>query len=237
MSPTLTRRGLVQAGAAALGTMAAGASATAQAAHDLDAELFRLLAQEDAARTAWCAASDALDAASDREMRGRPRQPDALQSGFLDHCHGLGAAPGGKVRLPNGNYRAFWRDEDVEALKRAPLPTRWAIDKADAPPRREPDPDGEARHREIIAAYDAWRAGRKAVEDAVGFTAATMADHEAGRALTAAEDALEACRARTIQGLAAKAAWVADRLADDPVETTFCASFLREVAAFGQVTS
>lgn len=237
MSPVLTRRGLVQAGAVSLGVMVASSPVTTRAAPDPDAELFRLIAQEDAARTAWCATSDALDAALDRELRRRPRRPDALRSGFLDHCRGLGAAPSGNVQLPNGNYRAFWRDEDVEALKRAPLPTRWAMDEADVPPRREPDPDGEARHREIVAAYDAWRADRKAVEDAVGLTAATIADHEAGRALTAAEDALETCRARTIRGLAAKAAWVADRLANDVVETTLGEAFAREVAAFGEVAS
>ena len=64
-----------------------------------------------------------------------------------------------------------------------------------------------------------------------------IADDEAGRALTAAEDAIEACRARTVPGLASEAAWVADRLADDPVETTFRESFLRGVAAFGGVSS
>ena len=236
MNPALTRRVLVQAGAAALGATVARMPASA---HTLspDAELFRLLGQEREARAAWLAAADVLDAAADREMRSRPPRPEALRSGFMDHCHGLGAAPRGKVRLPNGNYRAFWRDEDVEELKLAPLPTRWAIDKADAPPRREPDPDGEARRREVIAAYDAWRADRRLVEDAVGLTAATLADDEVGRVLTAAENAIEACRARTIQGLTAKAAWVAARLESDVTETTFASSFVLEVAAFGQVAS
>ena len=236
MSPALTRRGLVQAGAAALGVTVAGIPASAQVTNP-DAELFRLLGQEQEARAAWRTASDILDAATDREMRGRPSRPIALQSGFMDHCHNLGAIAGGKIQLPNGNHRAFWRDEDVEELRLAPLPTRWATDGDDVPPRREPDPEGEARHREIITAYDAWRAERKVVEDAVGLTAATIADDEAGRALTAAEDAVEACRARTLLGLAAKAAWVADRLDSDVMETTLAPSFIREVAAFGQVTS
>ena len=123
------------------------------------------------------------------------------------------------------------------ASRAARIPTRWAVGDADDQPRSELDPDGEARHREIITAYDAWRAERKVVEDAVGLTAATIADDEAGRALTAAEDAVEACRARTLLGLAAKAAWVADRLDSDVMETTLAPSFIREVAAFGQVTS
>ena len=194
MSPALTRRGLVQAGAVALGATVAGIPASAQVTNP-DAGLFKLLAQEDEARTAWCSASDILDAATDRELRSRPPRPDALRSGFMDHCHNLGAEAGGKIQLPNGNHRAFWRDEDVEELRLAPLPTRWATSGDDDPPRREPDPDGEARHREIIAAFDTWRADRKVIEDAVGFTAATIADAEAGRALTAAEDAIEAHRA------------------------------------------
>ena len=236
MSPALTRRCLVQAGAAALSTTVAGIPASAQVTNP-DAELFRLLGQEQEARAAWHAAADVLDAASDRELRSRPPRPEALRSDFRDHWRGLGAAAGGKVQLSNGNYKAFWRDEDVEALKRAPLPTRWATDGDEDPPRSEPDPEGEARRQEIITAYDAWRAERRVVEDAVGLAAATIADDEAGRTLTALEDAIEACRARTIQGLAAKGAWVANRLSHDVMETTLGEAFAREVAAFGGVSS
>lgn len=72
------------------------------------------------------------------------------------------------------------------------------------------------RHREIVAAYDGWQAASAAARDASGFTAAAEASERAQEAGRALARLVAFTPARTVEGLATKAAAVRSVWEIDP---------------------
>jgi hypothetical protein len=205
---------------------------------NLDADLFALLDRWREVREAWDATDVPLGEAQDRARADYPPMPDTLWSGSRDlHIH-LSAEAAGRGVLPSGRVESYFLPGDVEKLRAGPPVTRWAMVADDVdPPPREPDPEGEARRQEIIATHDRWRAERKAVEDAVGYTAAVEQAEALAEAWDAVDDTLRLHQPRTVAGLARKAAWVADCLSREIGHDDLAAGFARQVAAFGGVAS
>lgn len=240
MSPALTRRRVVQAAGAALGSVVApiAASAAAATATGPDAELGALLDAFTAARDAWDASAAPYAAAEQRAKDAYPPRPDALWLIGLDLTIALPAPATGRMRTAEGERRCFYRADDIERLRGGPPVTRWSITGDDTPAtEREPDPKGEARRQAIVAAHDGWMRDCGAVEDAVGFTVEREAADAAADALTAAERALTDYQPRTVAGLVRKAAWVADEVARERCADGLAELFTRQVAAFAQASA
>ena len=87
----------------------------------------------------------------------------------------------------------------------------------------------EARRQEIIDAYDAWQAEICAVQDAVGFTAASDAEDSAAAAWIAADKALNLYQPSTLAALTRKAQWVAARLSNGGCNDDLGEIFARQV--------
>ena len=237
--PALTRRGLVQAGAAALGVvgLSTGTSALADtlASQVPDAALFDLIELHAAAEASFEATRPAMDDTLSAALRAYPPRPAALFSGFRDHMHELGGARGQETDA-SGRWRSYFDHGDVRRLRQAPPLTAWHSPDDETPSVRVPDPLGEDRRRQIIEAHDAWKVERRAIADRTGYTAAAAANDAARDVLAAAEGAVMASPARTVAALVAKGAWVAERI-DPNDDGNLAEAFVREVAAFGGVTS
>ena len=231
MSPALTRRGLVQAGAVALSTMVAGASVTAQAAPDPDAGLFDLITRYGKVAAERNAHAFIHEAAEERFKAGVPPRPEALTETFsdiLDHITSTG-----RDKYPDGRPWPYFTPGDVERLRAAGpvMGLVWSEDGRSLPLER--NPRGEARRLEILAAHDAWKAEVRALADLVGRTAAEAEDDRLYAAVWSLREAIRRTRPVTITGLCAKAQWVVtltDWEEDDE-------QVVRDLAAFGEVAS
>jgi len=73
-----------------------------------------------------------------------------------------------------------------------------------------PDPVGQARADEIVAAYDRWQAQRKAADEESGYAAASREWNRMTDEIDALERQIVRTPARTLKGLISKAQW-ADR--------------------------
>lgn len=231
MIPALTRRGLVQAGAAALGATVAGVAAFAHAGvPDPDAPLFAALARYDDARAAWLTTHAPHDEAMERAFAAYPPRPPALTSTGFDTLAGLKAS--GREKGPDGRIKGFFVQGDVDRLRDADPVTElaWTSEGERLPP--VPYPKGEARRQAIIASHDRWAAECAAVDEAVGLLAAVRTNDAACEVLNDAEDALERLSPCTLPGLVARARWAVETGdaagSDGPLVT-----FAREVAALG----
>ena len=230
MSPALTRRGLVQASAAALGTMVAGASVTVQAAPDPDAGLLDLIARYGEVAAERNAHASIHEAAEERFKAGVPPRPEALTETFsdiLDHITSTG-----RDKYPDGRPWPYFTPGDVERLRAAGpvMGLVWSEDGRPLPLER--NPRGEARRLEILAAYDAWKAEKRALSNRIGLTAAEAEDDRLYTAVWSLREAIRGTRPVTITGLCAKARW-ADPLSDSEEDE----QIVRDLAAFGQVTT
>lgn len=245
MSRTITRRGLVQGAGAAIGATAAGMPASALAetqipASDLDAEWHALLDRRRETLAAWQATDAPATDAHARAKAAYPEMPRALRPVFSDISSGVALvrADHGREQGPDGRIRGFYTRDDVEALRAAgPITTADDWDDDGNPRPATLNLAGEARRLEIVAAHDRWTADRRAIEHAVGYTAACEAEEAAGLVYYEADEAVEAYQPRTIAGLVAKGAWVAERLRDPGFTGDLAEVFARQVAAFGEVMS
>ena len=235
--PVVTRRGLVQAGAAALGAGVAGISASALASPALrpDAALFDLIEHHAAAQAALDATLPAMADTFNAALRAYPPRPAALFSGFGDQLHELGGARGCATGA-NGKQRSCFDHEDVKRLRKASPLMKWHSLSDETPLVRVPDPAGEIRRQQILEAHDAWEAERRAVADRAGYTAAVTANETACEAANAAENGVMALPARTVAGLVAKAAWIMAQVESGAMENV-PDDFVRQVAAFSEVAS
>ncbi len=225
MNAPVTRRALLGA-TAAVGAMALPAIAEAAIpVSDVDAELRVLLDRFDAAREAWDATDDPLEAASTRAVAAYPPLPNALRWRPDDMAktslgRGLSDPEGPNGGRVYGGRAADW-------LRDRPAAT-WF-------PSLALSPACEIRRVAILRTWDAHVAAMEAVNDAVGLTVAAEAEDEAQAAWNDADDAVKLYQPRTLAGLARKATWVAMRLqqgCDDDLGEVFA----RQVAAFGGVT-
>ena len=231
MSPVLTRRGLVQASAAALGTMVAGASVTVQAAPDPDAGLLDLIARYGEVAAERNGHAPIHEEAEERFKANAPPRPAALTETFsdiLDHITSTGCD-----KHPDGRPWPYFTPGDVERLRAAGpvMGLIWSEDGRPLPLER--NPRGEARRLEILAAYDAWKAEKRALSDRIGLTAAEAEDDRLYTAVWSLRDTIRGTRPITITGLCAKARWVV-ALADWEEDGE---QVVRDLAAFGQVAS
>ena len=230
MSPALTRRGLVQASAAALGTMVAGASVTVQAAPDPDAGLLDLIAHYGEVAAERNAHAPIHEEAEERFKASAPPRPAALTETFsdiLDHITSTGCD-----KHPDGRPWPYFTPGDVERLRAAGpvMGLVWSEDGRPLPLER--NPRGEARRLEILAAYDAWKAEKRALSNHIGLTAAEAEDDRLYTAVWSLREAIRGTRPVTITGLCAKARW-ADPLSDSEEDE----QIVRDLAAFGEVAS
>ncbi len=227
MNAPVTRRALLGA-TAAVGAMALPAIAEAAIpVSDVDAELRVLLDRFDAAREAWDATDDPLEAASTRAVAAYPPLPNALRWRPDDMAktslgRGLSDPEGPDGGRVYGKRAADW-------LRDRPAAT-WF--RTLSPPL---GPECEARRLEILTAFDAWTAEMAAVDDRVGWTAADDAREALGRAFWTLDDAIRAHQVRTLPELRSKAAWIAERSGSGLDETDNLITFAHEVAAFGGV--
>lgn len=206
MNAPVTRRALLGA-TAAVGAVALPAVVEAAAATHPDAALLDLIARHPAA----VAHTDALTAACEgpfaRFHAMAPERPAALDFRASDFCHDLPGAHG-RERGPDGTVRSFYDISDIARLEAAPPVTKWGDFADDEPPRRVPDPAGQARRREILDAQARWDAARGAVAERVGLRAANQACDAALEAEVEVENAIAAAVPVTPRGFRAKAAWV-----------------------------
>ena len=230
MSPALTRRGLVQASAAALGTMVAGASVTVQAAPDPDAGLLDLIARYGEVAAERNAHAPIHEEAEERFKANAPPRPAALTETFsdiLDHITSTGCD-----KHPDGRPWPYFTPGDVERLRAAGpvMGLIWSEDGRPLPLER--NPRGEARRLEILAMHDAWKAEMRALADHVGLTAAEVEDDRLYAAVWSLREAIRGTRPITITGLCAKARWAAP-LSDSEEDE----QVVRDLAAFGGASS
>lgn len=231
MSPALTRRGLVQAAGATLAAGVAGMPVSASV--NPDAGLLDLIARHGAIVAARNAHADVHEAAERRFREAMPLRPDAMWDKGDIGFHLCTRATGRGAR-PSGNVGGFYQPGDVKKLRAGPPVTRWAIVGDDVePPPREPDPKGEMRRQEIIAASDAWETEKRAVADRVGMTAAEAEDDRLYDAMWEARDAVRTTAPVTLAGLRAKSRWIMG--IDDPEEEAM--ALIEQVAAFGGVAT
>ena len=113
-------------------------------------------------------------------------------------------------------------------------PAPWDPNDTIVRKERVPDGVGEARRVEIIAAWDAWEAAQDAVIESSGLNAANDAVDATSEAMNTIEDAILATSPHTIDGLLAKARWIADKPRSDlyltPLFRDLCASLPSDMA-------
>lgn len=220
MSPTLTRRGLVQAGAAALGATVAGIPAAGQTA-DRDLALRDLIARHAEAETECLEAEDAADLLFSAALCAYPSRPDALNwhpEDFPRSSYGRAASDA----LEGTDARAYL-SRGAEWLRRL----RSSHLSAEA----------EARRVEIVEAWDKWQAECREIERRLGYTAAVQRRQQTQEVLGRTFAAIHEATPHTLDGLRLKAGWVAEQLSGRVIEDDLGEAFARQVAAFGQVTS
>ena len=174
MSPALTRRGLVQAGAAMMGAAVAGIPVSAQALPCTDAFLLDLIARYAVVAAERNAHAPEHDAAERRFKAALPPRPEALTETFSDVLDHLPST--GRDTRPNGRPWCYFTPGDVERLRGAGHVTElmWGEDGEPLPPVL--NQRGERRRLAILAAHDAWTGEKQALADRVGLTAAEAED-------------------------------------------------------------
>ena len=212
MSPALTRRSFTKAGAAALGTAVAGISVAAQAAAvDPDAALVALIASHGDAMAELNALDDASDPLRELFRTTGPARPDALswrRSDFQRSSIGVGASdPIGDTKAREYGYRG------VAWLRKFKTSADWPA-------------ASEARRREIVEAYDRWQAAHTAYADRIGLTGANDACDQQSDAVSDIEVAICGYVPMTLDGLRAKARWIAS----SPQADEWAAFLLRDLS-------
>ena len=231
MSPALTRRGLVQAGAAAIGATVAGITASAQAARSTDAFILELIARHGTVVAERNAHASEHEAAEKRFKAAFPPRPEALTETFSDVLDHLPST--GRDTRPNGRPWCYYTLCDVERLRGAGHVTElvWGEDGEPLPPVL--NQRGERRRLAILAAHDAWQSEKRALADRVGLTAAEAEDDRLYAVMWSLRDMIRETAPVTVVGLRAKAKWALtldDREEEDE-------QIVRDLAAFGQVAS
>lgn len=231
MMPALTRRRLVQAGAAAIGATVTGTTASAQAAPSTDAFLLNLIARYGSVVAERNAHASVHEAAEKRFKAAVPPRPEALTETFSDVLDHLPST--GRDTRPNGRPWCYFTPSDVERLRGAGHVTElaWGEDGEPLPPVL--NQRGERRRLAILAAHDAWAGEKQVLADRVGLTAAEAEDDRLYEAVWSLRDAVRETTPATVAGLRAKAKWALsldDREEEDE-------RVVRDLAAFGQVTS
>ena len=216
--PAFDRRAFL-ATLAAAGVM--GVEPPATAAEQGDADLFGLLALIGAA----VVRQDDFDARSDAafaDLYRAPPIPDAMfwrrrdfMSVWVDHSQLEGVTVGGEVRL-------LYDGELVLRELRGKV-ERWrAASRAD---RNCSDTD-IARAEEIIAAVEAWQAEDRAALEACGYAALDRAAHEEAVTIATLAGQMAETRARTVEGICAKARAAGILGSADPNQAVLLASLV-----------
>ncbi len=203
------------------------APAAAMPAVSSDAELFALLDRYGPARARFIELSEIADGIMDAAFDARPPKPKALRHrpGDFGPVRGAHLAEGG------GDDRWYGRRALAWLINAKPFRRYAGPDRGDHN-NMEPDPEAEMRRAEILAAWEGWEADCTAVEVRMGVPAADAAMDAAGEIFEEIETAITKFSARTVPGLAAKAAWIIEREPGSVGSEAW--SFAREVAAFGQ---
>lgn len=243
-APRSSRRRFLFLGTAPVAALAvhrvALASASEPAPHP-DAEVIALGQRwREARRASLAAFSRAMDI---EDYLDPPERPEPLrEKGRDSFILGVGL---GQVAVEGVRY---YSKAQVEELRSTPR-TRQDLSRSNTLPcggigvGRVPCPVAQARADEIVVAFDAWTAERKAGRDACGLTAA---EAELGLLATAEEDLrsrLVGLRARTLEGLRAKAeivgdlqestAWIERRIALADAEEAALFSIARDLLRMG----
>lgn len=233
---SITRRGLVQVSAAALGTMVApiAVSAVPVAPCDPDAPLFDLIRRHSEAEAAVELATVVSDDLWWIAQGAYPPRPDALlwrPGDFPRTSFGKALADRDEEGRPwwYGARAAEWLRD------REPFPA-WAARMGAAMTPMEAEA-AEARRLEIVTAWDTHSAERRAVHDRVGYTAAAVAEDKAADLVVTLAVEIKRTTPRTLPGLHALAAWVAGQAEAGAAHGDLLALFAGMVSGFGGVAS
>jgi hypothetical protein len=119
------------------------------------------------------------------------------------------------------------RDKHAVTVVEHRSPAPWNVDEFVIRCERVPDPVGEARRLEIIAAWDAWQAEQAAVRASSGLDAANAIGDATSDAAYAIEEAIWNYQPSTFAGLQAKARWIAST----PLAAEAAKHLLRDLCA------
>ncbi|MGI3902496.1 MAG: hypothetical protein ACRYF1_18620 [Janthinobacterium lividum] len=147
-------------------------------------------------------------------LDGQPPRPRELYWSANDRTR-----PEGRERASANSHYLVYEEADVERLRLKPAtriiehrrPADWNPDETIVRSERVPDEPGEVRRLQIIAAWDSWEAEREALFQSSGLDAANDVIDAASEVINAIEDAILQFEPLSVQGLLAKARWIADR--------------------------
>ena len=217
MSRPVSRRGLVQAGAAVLGAVSVPAATVAlakalPASAPPDAALVMLIERHRTATAEWNVLGARCDVLFLRFLQECPDRPAALIARYDDDL----GAQSTRTCLPDGRMVMIYGDAQVEQIRANEVPTRrewigtheqWvANDKTGW--GDVPCPTRIARRAEILTACDAWTVERDAVSDRTGHSAARKEADAACDIVEGIELDILAHKPSTLAGFVAKAQWI-----------------------------
>ena len=220
----ISRRGLVQAGAAALGAVslpvATVALANALPAPAIpDAALLALIDRHVTATAEWNVLGEAWDDLFDRWQEEKPARPAALNA---RHAEGLGAYPI-RGRQSDGTTGLIYDEVEVEQIRSGSLRPRWMNSD-------ELDRVAVARKAEVLTAYDTWKAKREALADRLGLPDAEEKASAAYAVVERLEKEIMAFRPTTLTGFVLKARWIRHEQSAAPLAEQLVA----DLCALGQ---
>lgn len=226
MNVLVTRRALLGA-TVAVGTVAlpaiAEAAFPAMPHADPDAYLLALIGRHADVETALVVAEEEADRRLFMALAAHPARPETLRwraDDFPQTSYAIGASDA----AGDGDGR-WYGSRGVGWLRRLSPPQCWTL-------------GCEARRTEILTVFDGWRTECAEVDRQNGVVAAEEAKRATTVELWAAVHDIQGAVPHTIEGLRAKAAWLADYLAVSPLdESSMCEAFARQVAGFGEAAS
>lgn len=218
MSGPVTRRGLVQAGAAALGAVSLPVATVAlagalPASAGPDAALAALIDRHAAATANWNAIGTIRDDLWAQWMKARPEYPAAALRAPL--AEGLGAGSQDH-HFPDGRVISVYGPAEVEKIRANGVPTRWnwvgteeqMLANDTSGWVAEPCPEKIVRRAQILADYDVWKADCDALSEEIGLTAVEVQTEAACDLVEGIELDILACRPGTLAGFVTKARWI-----------------------------
>ncbi len=212
MNAPVTRRALLGA-TAAIGAVGLPvvAFASAPPALDVDAALFDLIERYKVLDVAWFAADEHKDEVWWCAWDAHPSRPTALRYEPEDFPRTSYAAGAADQAEEDGSR--WYGARGVEWLRCRHQPGSWT-------------PEGEARRREIVEAWDGWTAACAVVDEQFGVGAAREALKQAHRDALSCQSAIMEHVPATPAGIQAKAAWILSQ----PWPQEQAVTFLRQIA-------
>ena len=226
MSGPVTRRGLVQASAAALGAVSLPVATVAlanalPAPASPDVALLVLVTKHVVATDAWNVLGEQWDDLFDRWQEEKPERPAALNARYAE---GLGAYPV-RGRRSDGTMGLIYDEVEVEQIRAGSLRPKWMGSD-------DLDRVAVARKAEVLTAFDTWKAECDALADRLGLPEAEAKASAAYLIVERLETDIIAYRPTTLAGFILKAQWIKDQSSNRP----WAEQIVQDLCALGQAT-